>query len=137
MANEMFGLGREKFLIADLDWDGNIKFQFARASGYTVSIDVDEFFDDVTGGGRVTNGLSANLSSKTSTLGTADAVDETVTSVTAGAAFDLIIFFQDSGVEATSPLFLKLDTAGGLPTTPNGSDITLVFDSGPDKIFTL
>lgn len=131
----MFGLGREAYLGGDIDYDAdNIRFNFVDAADYTISIDTHQALDDVTGAGIVAT--SANLSSKTKTLGTADAADETISTVT-GDPFELIIFYLETGTASTSLLFLALDTATGLPTTPNGSDITLQFDSGADRIFTL
>ncbi len=50
---------------------------------------------------------------------------------------EAMILFKDTGVESTSRLIAYMDTAVGLPTTPNGSDINVVFDNGANKIFKL
>ena len=39
------------------------------------------------------------------------------------------------GTEATSPLIAYIDTATGLPITPNGGDIIVTWDNGTNKIF--
>lgn len=41
-----------------------------------------------------------------------------------GASCESLDFFKDSGVAATSPLICNIDSATGLPVTPNGGDIT-------------
>jgi len=48
-----------------------------------------------------------------------------------------IEIYKDSGVESTSRLIANIDTATGLPVTPNGGDITVVFDAGANRIFKL
>ena len=39
--------------------------------------------------------------------------------------------------EAASPLIAYIDTATGLPITPNGGDIIVTWDNGINKIFRL
>jgi hypothetical protein len=62
----------------------------------------------------------------------ADAADVTYTAVAAGAAITSIILYQSSAVTggadvaATAQrLIAYIDTATGLPVTPNGGDITV------------
>lgn len=132
MANALYGKGRESFLKGDTDVDGNIKFQFQDAGVYTLQIDVDDFEDDLA----AAIATSANLSSKTTALGVFDAADETCSSVS-GNEFEYICLYEDSGTPATSPLICCIDTATGLPCTPNGGDIIVQWDSGANKIFKL
>ena len=47
----------------------------------------------------------------------------------------MIIIYKDTGTEATSPLIAMIDTATGLPITPNGGDIIVTWDNGVNKIF--
>lgn len=135
MANAIYGLAREKFLNGDIDWAAHdIKAVLVDAADYTVSINADEFLDDVPGGARVAT--SANFSGKTSTLGVADANDITFSAVT-GDPSEAVVIYRDSGVEATSPLIAYIDTATGLFVTPGGGDITVEWDNGANKIFKL
>ena len=60
--------------------------------------------------------------------GAADAADCTFTSVT-GSSIEAIVIYKDTGTEATSPLIAYIDTATGLPITPNGGDIIVTWDS--------
>lgn len=135
MANQLYGLGREGFLGGDIDWDADtIKVALIDTALYTVDIDVHQFLSSVPAGSRVA--VSAALSSKTKALGVAAAAN-VIFSAVAGADCEAIVIFQDTGVEGTSRLICYIDTATGLPVTPNGGDINLNWDTGPNKIFKL
>lgn len=135
MANALYGLGRQAFLDGDIDWSvDNIKLVLYDAADYTVSIDVDNALDDIAVAGRVA--ISGNFATKSSTLGVADAADITLTTVT-GDPSEGISIYKDTGPEATSLLIANIDTATGLPVTPNGGDITITWDNGANKIFKL
>lgn len=135
MANALYDKGREGFLDGSIDWDtDNIKIVFVDAADYTINLATHDNLDDIPAGARV--GTSGNLAGKTVTAGVADANDVTVTSVT-GDQFELIIGYKDTGTESTSRLIFAIDTATGLPCTPNGGDITVQWDSGANKIFKL
>lgn len=41
---------------------------------------------------------------------------------------------KDSGADSTSPLLLLIDTAPGLPITPDGMDIQIQWDNGSNQI---
>ena len=58
----------------------------------------------------------------------------TFTSVS-GASIEAIVIYSDTGTESTSPLIAYIDTATGLPITPNGGDIIVTWDNGTNKIF--
>lgn len=135
MANALYGKGREGFLDGSIDWDTDtIKVVLVDTADYTVSIDVHDNLDDVPAAARVAT--SAALGTKTVTLGVADAADITFTAVT-GDVSEALIIYKDTGVESTSRLIAYIDTATGLPVTPNGGDITVTWDNGANKIFKL
>lgn len=135
MANAMYDLGREGFLGGDIDWDANtIKVTLVDAADYTKDLANHDFFNDVTPAGRVAT--SSALASKTKTAGVADAADITFSAVTGDVSEQLIIW-ADTTVESTSALILNIDTATGLPVTPNGGDINVTWDNGGNKIFKL
>jgi hypothetical protein len=137
MANAVYDKAREAFLNADIDWAAdNIKVCLVRS--YTPNSSTHDFLDDVTGGGGGTIvATSSNLAGKTSTNGVADADDVTFTSVAAGAACAHLVIYKDTGSAATSNLIAVIDTATGLPVTPNGGNIGVSWDSGSNKIFKL
>lgn len=134
MANALFDFGRESFLDANVDWSANdIKLVFTDHGVDTPVPATDQFLSDIS---TATIATSGNFAGKTSTGGTADANDVTVSTVS-GAQFESVNIFYDTAVAATSILIVFIDTATGLPLTPNGGDITVVWDSGADRIFTL
>lgn len=135
MANALYDKGREGFLDGSIDWDTDtIKAVLVDAADYTLNLATHDNLDDIPAGARVAT--SGALASKTVTAGVADAADLTISSVS-GDPFEYIILFKDTGVEATSRLIGCIDTATGLPCTPNGGDIILQWDSGANKIFKL
>lgn len=135
MSNALYGLGRQLILEGGIAMlTDNIKVVLVDTATYTVDIDVDDFLDDIPVGERVAT--SANLTAKDSTLGVFDAADVVFSSVT-GDPCEALVIYKDTGTASTSPLIAYIDTAGGLPITPNGGDITITWDSGSDKIFKL
>ena len=135
MANALYDLGRKAFLDADIDiLVDNIKCVLVDTATYTVNLATDQFLDDIPVGERVAT--SGNLASKTSTAGVFDAADVVFSSVT-GDVSEALVIYKDTGAAATSPLIAFIDTATGLPATPNGGDITVTWDNGANKIFKL
>lgn len=135
MANAVYGKGRQKFGEAAINWTAdNIKAVLVDVADYTVAIDTHEFLSDVAGAGRVAT--SANMTGKTNVLGVFDVADFAFTAVT-GDPSEAVIFYKDTGTASTSPLICYIDTATGLPVTPNGGDINIVIDNGSNKLFKL
>lgn len=140
MSNALFDPGREGFLAGEIDWDTAV-IKAALVRGYTFDA-TDKFVSDLSGATLVAT--SAALSSKSVTNGVADAADITWSAVAAGAAITSIVIFQASAVgggadvaSTAQRLIGFIDTATGLPVTPNGGDISIAFDSGANKIFKL
>lgn len=104
------------------------------SGGFAVDLTKDDNLDDIPSGARVAT--SGNLASKTVTNGVADAADVTWSAVS-GDPSELVVIYKDTGVESTSRLIAYIDTATGLPVTPNGGDITVAWDNGANKIFML
>lgn len=135
MANALYGKGREKFLNGGINWlNDNIKCALVDKDDYTVSIDTHEFLSDIPSAAIIAT--SGNFEGKTATLGVADANDITFTAVS-GDPYEAIVIYKDTGLDTTSPLIAYIDTATGLPLTPNGGDNIITWDSGPNKIFKL
>lgn len=143
MANALYDKGREGFLGGDIDWDAhNIKVGLIDNADYTVNLSTHDFFDDVaadltpSGGSDALVAVSGNFANKTKTAGVADADDITLSSVSGDASESLVIF-RDTGSVGTSNLIAYIDTATGLPITPNGGNITISWDAGSNRIFKL
>ena len=136
MANALYDLGREAFLSGDITWDGDaIKTILVDSALYTPNLATDQFLSDVPAGSRTAT--SSDLVSKTVTAGVADAGDVTYSAVPIDDPQEYVVIYQDTTVEGTSRLIGLIDTATGLPVTPNGGDIIVQWSNGADKIFKL
>lgn len=115
----------------DMDTDV-IKISMGRTSAYTVD-DADQFKSSAT---TVVDADSA-LSGRTVTSGVFDAsVDALFTAVTAGAALDFALIWDDTaGASTTDPLICYVNMGTGI--VPNGGNITLQFDNTASRIFAL
>jgi len=134
MANALYNKARQRFLEGGINWTTDtVKAVLVDTGNYTFA-NTHEFFSSVPVGARV--GAIQTLANKASTDGAADADDLVFPSV-AGASIEAIILYKDTGTEATSPLIAYIDTASGLPVTPNSGDINVVWDNGANKIFRL
>lgn len=135
MANALYDKAREGYLAGTRSWSSDdVRVTLVR--GYTFSA-AHDFLDDVTGAGGTLVATSATLTSKTVTSGVADAADFTYATVGAGAACQCLIGYVHTGTPSTSALVFYIDSATGLPITPNGGDITVTWDAGSNKIFKL
>lgn len=135
MANALYDGGREGFLDGSVDWDTDtIKAVLIDVADYTVNLATHLNLSDVPAIARV--GTPQTLGTKTKTAGVAGAANLAFPSVT-GDQSEAIIIWKDTGVESTSRLIAYIDTATGLPVTPNGGNINVNWDTGANKIFKL
>jgi hypothetical protein len=88
---------------------------------------------DIPAGARAA--LSGVLTGKTNVAGAYNCDPFQFTAVAAGPACGAIAIYKDTGVASTSALLLYIDTATGLPVTPNGTDIVCTPDSSANKLF--
>ena len=133
MANTLYDFARQRFLEAQLNWmTDTIKVILVDTGAYTPQTAVHQYLADISIAARIAGPVT--LTSKTTTGGAADAADCTFTSVS-GSSIEAIVIYSDTGTEATSPLIAYIDTATGLPITPNGGDIIVTWDNGTNKIF--
>lgn len=134
MTAALYSTAKDRFLKAQIDLlSDNIKAVLLDAT-YTVDLSGDEFLSDIAGSAIVAT--SPNLANKTVSAGAFDADDVTFDDVS-GDEITSIAYYKDTGVAGTSPLIAYDDDASGLPRTPDGTDITLRFSSGANKIFRL
>lgn len=133
MANTLYDAARQRFLEAQINWlTDTMKVILVDTGAYTPQTAVHAYLSDISSSARIAGPVT--LTSKTTTGGAADAADVTFTSVT-GASIEAIVIYSDTGTESTSPLIAYIDTATGLPITPNGGDIIVTWDNGVNKIF--
>lgn len=135
MANALYDKGREAFLLGDIDWNADdIRIILIDVADYTVNLATHDFLDDVPAAARVK--VSGALTGKSATAGVADAADVTLAAVT-GDPSEALVIYRHTGTDSTSQLIAYIDTATGLPVTPNGGDIVIAWDNGANKIFKL
>lgn len=134
MANALYPLGKEAFLSGSINMTSDtIKAALIDTGTYTYSAS-HQYWSSASSS---LVGTAATLGTKTVTAGTFDAADVTYSAVSGNSA-EAIIIYKDTGSAATSPLIAYIDTGyTGLPVTPNGGDITVTWDNGTNKIFTL
>lgn len=133
MANTLYDEARKGYLEGAFNWlTDTVKVLLVSTSAYTVNASTHKFLSDISGSARIAGPVT--LTGKTTTGGAADANDATFTAVS-GGAIGAIVIYVDTGSEATSPLLAYLDTATGLPITPNGGDIIVTWDNGTNKIY--
>jgi hypothetical protein len=135
MANDLFTsylknmLGADTFAFVDFE-DDVIKGLFVDHTDITPLVDTHDAMDDITAAGRVPAEASAVTLGARTTTGTSkaviDAADMVFTALT-GDQVESFLLYKDTGTESTSPLCCFWDTATGLPLTPNGGDVTVVF----------
>ena len=135
MANTLYDEARRLFLEAGINWlTDDIKAILVDQGAYTPNFTSHQNLADIGVSARVTPGVL--MTGKATTGGAADANDVTFSAVS-GPSIEAIVLYRDSGSDATSTLIAWLDTATGLPITPNGGDIIVTWDNGANKIFRL
>lgn len=110
------------------DWDADvIKVDLVDSADYTVAITTDDAHDDVTGAGIV---ATATLASVAISAGGIDAADTTFTAVSGDVSEYLVLWEDTVGASSTDPLLVFFDTfSSGMPVTPNGGDIVVVWNA--------
>lgn len=125
MASAIYPKFKEALLLGDvagLD-TSDIRAVLVDTGTYTYNA-AHDFYNDLSGVVGTESGLFA---SKTFTNGLFDAADITFTAVT-GATAEALIIFMDTGNVATDRLIAYIDSATGLPVTPNGGDINVAWN---------
>ena len=138
MANTLYDYCRQRFLESQINWmTDTVKVLLVSTSAYTPQTAVHQYLADIPVSARIAGPVT--LTAKATTGGAADAADCTFTSVS-GNTINAIVIYKDTGTEATSPLIAYIDTATGLPITPNGGDIIVTWDeinSGINNLISL
>jgi hypothetical protein len=141
VANAVFPKAKEGFLDGSIDLDTAV-IKVALVRGYTYSSS-HEFVSDVTATGTL-HATSAALSSIDVANGVFDAADVTFTTPSTDSNDHSLLIFQSSAVGGGSDVAASsqrviawIDTGTGIPIKPAGGDITVVWDNGSNKIFSL
>lgn len=128
--NSWFPKGLEHFASGDINFlMANIKAALV-TSAYTPG-PTNEFLSTISG---AIVARSGNLSGKSVTGGVLNCSNFTVTLVPAGHVIKYVVFYKDTGSDATSLLILVDDTGNNLPTTTDGGDLQYQVSSAPNKL---
>lgn len=134
MANALYAKGKEKILSGSINLPSDTIKASLLSSSYTANLSTDEFWSGISA--NLLN-TSQTLGSKTVTAGVFDAADVTFTAVTSGSTVKAVVIWKDTGTPSTSPLLVYIDTITGFPLATNGGDITITWDNGSYRIFSL
>ena len=135
MANSLYARGKQRMLEKLISFkDDDIQALLVSAD-YAPDLNAHEFLSDVQA--YALGGGAKPLASKTTTRGVFDASEVTWLQVAGGATAKAVVLFKNTGEAGTSPLLGYIDTITGFPVATNGSDITVQWDNGAFKIFSL
>lgn len=114
-----------------VDWDtDDIRIIAVDHADDTPNLTTDQDLADITAGARVfTTSAIASVTIGSVGVGVVDHADKTQSAVS-GDQFESVVWYKHTGTESTSPLLVYVDTATGLPMTPNGGDITIQLAAG-------
>lgn len=134
MANALYTKGKEKILSGAINFATDTLKVALIKSDYAQNLTTDEFFTSISAHVLNTPKL---LTNKSVTGGVFDADDAAFSAVVAGDTCKGVVIYKDTGEAGTSPLLGYIDTITGFPVATNGSDITVQWDNGAFKIFSL
>ena len=131
--NAWYAKGVEAFAGKLIDFDGdNIKALLAPGT-YSPDMDNDQFVSTIPALAIVSR--SPNLAGKSETGGVLNCSTVTFSLVgPSGTLIPYVVFYQDTGSDASSRLLFKYDTGQNLPVTAIGGDISVQIDTGPYKL---
>jgi len=134
MANALYLKGKEKILSGAVDFTTDAINVALVRNDYPQSLTTDEFLSTIS---SYVVGTAQTLTAKTILNGAFDADDATFTAVAPGDTIEAVVIYKDTGAAGTSPLLAYIDVITGFPLTTNGGDISIQWDSGAYKIFSL
>jgi hypothetical protein len=136
MSNLVYPKAKEALLLGDLAWDtADVRVVLVDLADYTFDSS-HQFLSSVPAGARVAV-TAAGLANKTGVSGVADADNVGFGNVSGDPSEALILYDHTGGADGARRLIAFLDTATGLPVTPNGGAIDVAWDNGANKIFAL
>lgn len=134
MANALYGKGKEKLLSGSIVFLTDTIKAALVSTAYTPNLSTDEFYSTISAN---VLGTPVALSSKSITLGVVDAADLLFSAVASGSTAKGVVLYKDTGLASSSPLLVFIDVITGFPLATNGGDISITWDNGAYKIFSL
>ena len=133
--NALFDFARQSFLEGEIAWlTDPIRGLLIDATQYQVSLGGHRWLADVSTDARIM--MSGTLTGRTSAAGVAGADNLRFSAVT-GPPVTAVLIYHDTGIESTSTLIAYIEDSPDLPVNPDGGDIAIRWDTGPNRIFKL
>ncbi len=136
MSNAWYPKGVEHFAQGDVNFlTANIKALLV-TSAYTPAA-TDEFVSTIAAISGAIVSRSGNISGKTVTSGRLNCSNFTISLVPLGHVIKYVVFYKDTGVDATSLVLFVDDTGNNLQTTTDGADLQFQVSTAPNKLAAL
>lgn len=134
MSNVWYAEGAQYVAEAGLNWNSDAIIALLVSDAYTPNTGAggDKFISSISGPAIISR--SGSFTAKTDTGGILNAATINFSLPAAGNNCPYIVIAKNTGVDATSHLLVKIDTANGLPVETDGGDIAVQWDAGTFKI---
>jgi hypothetical protein len=118
-----------------VDFDtADIRAILINTAAYSLDLAAHDYLDDIPAGARVKVCSTLTVTRHGRAI---DLIDASFTGVS-GATVSAIVVYAHTGTDSTSRLIAYIDAAtSGLPVTPSGGTITVVWAGTPDYVFSL
>lgn len=133
MANNVYDYYINQILQGNAPWSSSQVKIACCSSSYTPNFSSDQFLSNINPSHIIRT--SGALSGKSVNGRVCDASDIVVFSITGIVDMARLVLYYDSGVSTTSVLICAIDTATGLPLTPDGRPVRIVWSNSGNKIF--
>lgn len=134
MANALYAKGKQAILNAEINFPTDTIKVALVINTYAQNLATDEFYTSIS---AVVIGTPQTLATKTIVNGVLDAADVVFAAVAAGSTIEAVVIYKDTGVAGTSKLLAYIDVITSFPLATNGGNITVQWDNGALKIFSL
>lgn len=134
MNNQFYFNAMDKMKDGSIDWvNDTVKAMFVNTQLYSFDPEHSTLLD-IPLSARVDRAVP--LTNKRFVFDAADA-DDVFFEYLLGAMVGGLVLYKDSGEDDTSDLITYIGNCFGMPFLPNGGDVTITWDRGLKKIFTL
>jgi len=134
VSNALYAKGKERILSGSVNFlTDTLKVALIKDT-YPQNLTTDEYYTSIS---AYVLDTPETITSPSVALGVFDAADVTFTAVLTGDTSEGVVIYKDTGVAGTSPLLAYIDNITGFPLATNGGDISVQFDNGTYKIFSL
>ena len=135
MTKRLYAKGAELTLTKQIDWVADTIKVHLMEDTYTPNFTTNDYRDDIAAHIVAT----VTLASKSATGGVFDAADIAFLAVAGGHDCNAVVFTQEGGTDATSPLLIYIDynDISNFPVATSGGDVNVAWASTAYKIFGL